>query len=86
MASSRRSTSGWATRSSRHTQTVPKAGTAASSASTGGETQPQSRPWLIFRLEDLGLRLRRLMNANIQGLLVAAGQNLKRFLIAAGWG
>jgi hypothetical protein len=26
------------------------------------------------------LRLRRLLNANIQGLLIAAGQNLKRFL------
>jgi hypothetical protein len=32
------------------------------------------------------LRLRGLMNANIQGLLIAAGQNLKRFLAAARWG
>ena len=32
------------------------------------------------------LRLRGLMNANIQGLLVATGQNLKRFLSATGWG
>ena len=32
------------------------------------------------------LRLRGLMNANIQGLLIAAGQNLKRFLAARGWG
>ncbi len=32
------------------------------------------------------LRLRGLMNANIQGLLVAAGQNLKRLLAAIGWG
>jgi transposase len=32
------------------------------------------------------LRLRGLTNANIQGLLVAAGQNLKRFLAATGWG
>ena len=32
------------------------------------------------------LRLRALPNANIQGLLVAAGQNLKRLLAAAGWG
>jgi hypothetical protein len=32
------------------------------------------------------LRLRGLLNANIQGLLVAAGQNLKRFLAATGWG
>jgi len=32
------------------------------------------------------LRLRGLGNANIQGLLVAAGQNLKRFLAATGWG
>ena len=32
------------------------------------------------------LRLRGLVNANIQGLLVAAGQNLKRFLAATGWG
>jgi hypothetical protein len=31
-------------------------------------------------------RLRGLMNANIQGLLIAAGQNLKRFLSATGWG
>ena len=32
------------------------------------------------------LRLRGLVNANIQGLLIAAGQNLKRFLAATGWG
>ena len=32
------------------------------------------------------LRLRGLVNANIQGLLIAAGQNLKRFLAAKGWG
>jgi hypothetical protein len=32
------------------------------------------------------LRIRGLMNANIQGLLIAAGQNLKRFLAATGWG
>ncbi len=32
------------------------------------------------------LRLRGLLNANIQGLLIAAGQNLKRFLSATGWG
>jgi transposase len=32
------------------------------------------------------LRLRGLMNANIQGLLIAAGQNLKRFLAVTGWG
>jgi Transposase DDE domain/Transposase domain (DUF772) len=32
------------------------------------------------------LRLRGLENANVQGLLVAAGQNLKRFLAATGWG
>jgi transposase len=32
------------------------------------------------------LRLRGLMNANIQGLLVATGQNLKRFLASTGWG
>jgi transposase len=32
------------------------------------------------------LRLRSLMNANIQGLLIAIGQNLKRFLAATGWG
>jgi transposase len=31
-------------------------------------------------------RLRGLDNANIQGLLVAAGQNLKRWLAATGWG
>ena len=32
------------------------------------------------------LRLRGPMNANIQGLQIAAGQNLKRFLAARGWG
>jgi hypothetical protein len=32
------------------------------------------------------LRLRRLLNANIRGLLIAAGQNLKRFLAAMEWG
>jgi hypothetical protein len=32
------------------------------------------------------LRLRGLLNANIQGLLIAADQNLKRFLAASGWG
>src|SRR4051812_42698561 len=32
------------------------------------------------------LRLRGLRNANIQGRLIAAGQNLKRFLAATGWG
>ncbi len=32
------------------------------------------------------LRLRGLANANIQGLLVAAGQNLNRLLAATGWG
>ncbi len=32
------------------------------------------------------LRLRGLLSANIEGLLIAAGQNLKRFLAATGWG
>jgi hypothetical protein len=32
------------------------------------------------------LRLRGLLYANIQGLLIAAGQNLKRFLAASSWG
>jgi hypothetical protein len=32
------------------------------------------------------LRLRGLMDANIQELRIAAGQNLKRFLAARGWG
>jgi transposase len=32
------------------------------------------------------LRLRGLLSVNIQGLLIAAGQNLKRFLAATGWG
>jgi hypothetical protein len=32
------------------------------------------------------LRLRGLANANIQGLLIAAGQNLKRFLAVRSWG
>ena len=31
-------------------------------------------------------RLRGLANVNVEGLLVAAGQNLKRFLAATGWG
>jgi hypothetical protein len=32
------------------------------------------------------LRLWGLLNANFQGLLIAAGQNLKRFFAATGWG
>jgi hypothetical protein len=32
------------------------------------------------------LRLRGVLNANVQGLLIAAGQNVKRFLAATGWG
>jgi hypothetical protein len=32
------------------------------------------------------LRLRGLVNANIQGWLIAAGQNLKRLLGKTGWG
>jgi hypothetical protein len=31
-------------------------------------------------------RLRRLANVNLQALLIAAGQNLKRWLRATGWG
>ena len=31
-------------------------------------------------------RLRGLQNVNIEGLLIAAGQNLKRLLAATGWG
>ena len=31
-------------------------------------------------------RLRGLTNVNIEGLLIAAGQNLKRFLAVTGWG
>jgi hypothetical protein len=31
-------------------------------------------------------RLRGLANVNMEGLLVAAGQNLKRWLVATGWG
>jgi hypothetical protein len=33
-----------------------------------------------------GLRLRGLLNANIQGLLIVAGQNLKACSAATGWG
>jgi hypothetical protein len=32
------------------------------------------------------LRVRGQENANIQGLLIATGQNCKRFLAASGWG
>ena len=32
------------------------------------------------------LRLRGVLNANVQGLLIAAGQNRNRFLAATGWG
>jgi hypothetical protein len=32
------------------------------------------------------LRLRGVLNANVQGLLIAVGQNLKRLLAASGWG
>ena len=42
----------------------------------------EAKEWHALRR----LRLRGLMNANIQGLLIAAGQNLKRFLAASGWG
>jgi hypothetical protein len=31
-------------------------------------------------------RLRGLTNVNMEGLLIAAGQNLKRWLMATGWG
>ena len=31
-------------------------------------------------------RLRGLENVNMEGLLVVAGQNLKRWLVATGWG
>jgi hypothetical protein len=31
-------------------------------------------------------RRRGLENVNIEGLLIATGQNLKRFLVARGWG
>ena len=31
-------------------------------------------------------RLRRLEQVNVEGLLVAAGQNLKRWLAKSGWG
>ena len=31
-------------------------------------------------------RLRGLANVNMEGLLIAAGQNLKRWLSATGWG
>ena len=31
-------------------------------------------------------RRRGLENVNIEGLLIAAGQNLKRWLVATGWG
>jgi hypothetical protein len=42
----------------------------------------QAKEWHGLRR----LRLRGLLNANIQGLLIAAGQNLKRLLAARGWG
>jgi transposase len=42
----------------------------------------EAKEWHALRR----LRLRGLMNANIQGLLIAAGQNVKRYLAATGWG
>lgn len=42
----------------------------------------EAKEWHGFRR----LSLWGLMNANIQGLLIAAGQNLKRHLAARGWG
>jgi hypothetical protein len=42
----------------------------------------EAREWHGLRR----LRLRGLRNENVQGLLIAAGQNLKRFLAASGWG
>ena len=41
-----------------------------------------AKEWHGFRR----FRLRGLDNANIEGLLIAAGQNLKRWLAATGWG
>jgi len=32
------------------------------------------------------MRIRGLLHASIEGLLIAAGQNLKRFLMATRWG
>jgi hypothetical protein len=40
----------------------------------------------LRRLRLRGLRLRGRLNANIQGLLIAAEQNLKRLLSRWGWG
>ena len=42
----------------------------------------EAKPWHALRR----FRRRGLENVNIEGLLVAAGQNLKRFLAATGWG
>lgn len=44
------------------------------------ELYAEAKEWHDLRR----LRLRGLMNANIQGLLIAAGQNLKRLLAATG--
>lgn len=42
----------------------------------------EAKDWHVLRR----FRLRGLANVNIQGLLIAAGQNVKRFLATTGWG
>ena len=42
----------------------------------------EAKPWHGLRQ----FRWRGLANVNMEGLLVAAGQNLKRWLAATGWG
>jgi hypothetical protein len=45
----------------------------------------EAKEWQGLRRLRLRLRLRELMNANIQGLLIATGQNPKRWPAATGW-
>src|SRR5919199_1510099 len=42
----------------------------------------EAKQWHVLRQ----FRLRGLANVNMEGLLIAAGQNLKRWLAATGWG
>jgi hypothetical protein len=46
------------------------------------ELYAEAKEWYGLRR----LRLRGLLNASIEGLLIASGQNLMRFLATTGWG
>ena len=57
-------------------------GACANGRSGSSRSSPKPRSGMAYD----GCGCAGLMNANIQGLLIAAGQNLKRLLAATGWG